>query len=79
MDISPEWNIPKSHHCNCTIEVFLLKIIHSCNTNCNKLEGFTIISPLEITNVEAFMHIVDHCPVIKTVSVNTQDLCIIQI
>ena len=79
MDISLGWNIPKPHHCNCTMEIFLLKIIHFCNTNCNKLEGFAIISPLELTDVKAFMHIVDHYPVVKTVSVNTQDSCVIQI
>lgn len=43
------------------------------------LAGFTIISPLKITNFEAFMHIVDHYPVIKTDSVNTEDPCVIQI
>jgi len=79
MGISLGWNITKSHHCNCTIEVFLLKLIHFWNSNCNEFEGFTIISPLEITHVKAFMHIVDHYPVIKTVSVNTQDSCVIQI
>lgn len=56
-----------------------MKVIHFCNNNCNELEGFTIISPLEITDVKAFLHIVDHYPVIKTVSVNTQDSCVTQI
>lgn len=72
-------NTSEMHIFNFTVDIFLLDIIHFRNSNCNELEGFTIITPLEITNIKAFLNILNHYPVMKTVSVNTQDSCITQI